>query len=233
MPDRDTSGAVGRRVLRVVLADDHPIVREGLRLLVNSEADMEVVGEAHDGEDACRLAAELNPDVLVIDLSMPVVDGAEATERVRRTCPAVRVLALTVHEERPYVAQLFRAGASGFVLKRTAASELVRAVRVVAAGGTYIDPSIATAAVQTYLDTSPGHEGTGRKALTEREQRVLARVAAGFSNKEIAAALGLSIKTVETYKSRAAEKLGLRTRVDIVRHAFRQGWLDDPPGSSG
>ena len=233
MSDRETRDAVGQRVLRVVLADDHPIVREGLRLLVNSESDMEVVGEARDGEEACRLAAELSPDVVVIDLSMPVVDGAEATERVRRACPAVRVLALTVHEERLYVAQLFRAGASGFVLKRTAASELVRAVRVVAAGGTYIDPSIATAAVETYLDRPTEHEVTGRKALSEREERVLARVAAGFSNKEIAAALGLSVKTVETYKSRAAEKLGLRSRVDIVRHAFRQGWLDDPPGSSG
>lgn len=232
MPDGVVGDDLEGRTLRVVLADDHPIVREGLRLLLNSESDMEVVGEANDGEEACRLAGQLNPDVLVIDLSMPVVDGAEATARVKRTCPDVRVLALTVHEERLYVTQLFRAGASGFVLKRTAASELVRAVRVVAGGGTYIDPSIATAAVDRYLDRAPEEEAGGRRALSEREQAVLARVAAGFSNKEIAAALGLSIKTVETYKARAAEKLGLRSRVDIVRHAFRLGWLDDIPGST-
>jgi DNA-binding NarL/FixJ family response regulator len=232
MVDPVAGKAVSERVLRVVLVDDHPIVREGLRFLVNSEPDMEVVGEASNGEEAYRLAGELSPDVLVMDLSMPVVDGAEATERVRRDCPNVRVLCLTVHEERLYVTQLFRAGASGFVLKRAAAAELVRAVRTVAGGGTYIDPSIASAAVDRYLDDATKYESPGRKALSEREQAVLVRVAVGFSNKEIAAALGLSVKTVETYKTRAAEKLGLRTRVDIVRHAFRHGWLDNPPESN-
>jgi len=232
MVDTGAGKAVSERVLRVVLVDDHPIVREGLRLLVNSEPDMEVVGEASDGEEAYRLAGELSPDVLVMDLSMPVVDGAEATERVRRDWPNVRVLGLTVHEERLYVTQLFRAGASGFVLKRAAAAELVRAVRMVAGGGTYIDPSIASAAVDHYLDDATKDESPSRKALSEREQAVLVRIAVGFSNKEIAAALGLSVKTIETYKTRAAEKLGLRTRVDIVRYAFRQGWLDNPPESN-
>ena len=215
------------RAVRVVLVDDHPVVSEGLRLLVNSEPDMEVVGEGSNGDEACRLASELKPDVIVMDLSMPGVDGAEATERVRRETPSVRVLGLTVHEERLYVTQLFRAGASGFVLKRTAAAELVRAVRVVAGGGTYIDPSIASTAVDHYIDDTT-EDDAQHKALSEREQAVLVRVAIGFSNKEIAAALGLSVKTVETYKARAAEKLGLRTRVDIVRYAFRRGWLDSP-----
>ena len=216
------------RVIRVVLADDHPIVREGLRQLVNAQPDMRVVGEAGDGAAACSAARELQPDVLVMDLSMPVLDGAQATERVRRDCPNVRVLALTVHEERVYLTQLLRAGASGFVLKRAAASELVRAVRIVAARETYIDPSIAARLVDGYLGSAPVDGEEPRQSLSDRERDVLVRVATGFSNKEIAAELGLSIKTVESYKARASEKLGLKTRVDIVRYAAKQGWLEPP-----
>jgi DNA-binding NarL/FixJ family response regulator len=214
-------------VLRIVLADDHPVVREGLKLLINAQADMSVVGEAADGEEAWRATKELQPDVLVIDLSMPALGGAEATQRVRRDCPEVRVLALTVHEERLYVTQLLRAGASGYILKRAASADLVRAVRTVAAGGTYIDPSVAGALVEEYLDAGAGQPEDD--SLSEREREVLLRIARGFSNKEIAATLGLSVKTVETYKGRMAEKLGLRSRVDIVRYAARRGWLESPP----
>src|SRR5215213_10009925 len=139
-------------VLRVVLADDHAVVREGLKALVNAQADMRVVGEAADGEAAWRAAKALGPDVLVMDLSMPVLGGAEAAARVKRDCPDVKVLALTVHEERLYLTQLLRAGASGYVLKRVATSELVHAVRTVAAGGTYVDPSVAGTLVEGYLD---------------------------------------------------------------------------------
>jgi len=212
-----------------VLADDHAVVREGLKALVNAQPDMCVVGEAADGEAACRAAVELAPDVLVMDLSMPVLGGAEATERVRRDCPGVKVLALTVHAERVYLTQLLRAGASGYVLKRAAAAELVRAVRAVAAGGTYIDPSVAGALVGGYLDAEEAAAQPPHEALSDREREVLLRIARGFSNKEIAAALGLSVKTVETYKGRVAEKLGLRSRVDIVRYAAGQGWLDGAP----
>lgn len=227
MSDVKTVGGQPREdVLRIVLADDHPIVREGLRLLVNAQPDMRVVGEVADGAAACRAATELSPDVLVMDLSMPVLNGVEATESVRRACPHVRVVALTVHEEHLYLTQLLRAGASGFVLKRSAASELVRAVRAVADGGTYIDPSIAGAVVEGYLDASA--ETAEHDALSDREREVLLRVSTGFSNKEIAAELGLSVKTIETYKARGAEKLGLKTRVDIVRYAARQGWLSGP-----
>ena len=222
------SGAMPDGVLlRVVLADDHAVVREGLKALVNSQPDMRVVGEAADGEAAWRAAKELAPDVLVMDLSMPLLGGAAATARVRRDCPGVRVLALTVHEERLYLTQLLRAGASGYVLKRAAAAELVRAVRVVAAGGTYIDPSLAGAMVEGYLDAQAAAGQPASDPLSEREREVLVRIARGFSNKEIATALGLSVKTVETYKGRMAEKLGLRSRVDIVRYAARQGWLGD------
>ena len=217
-------------VLRVVLADDHAVVREGLKALVNAQPDMRVVGEASDGQAAWRAAAELHPDVIVMDLSMPVMGGAEATERVRRDYPDVKVLALTVHEERLYLTQLLRAGASGYVLKRAAPAELVRAVRTVARGGTYIDPSVAGALVEGYLDAEHAAGQAPHVALSDREREVLVRIARGFSNKEIAAALGLSVKTVETYKGRMAEKLGLHTRVEIVRYAARQGWLEESPG---
>jgi DNA-binding NarL/FixJ family response regulator len=220
-------------VLRVVLADDHAVVREGLKALVNAQPDMRVVGEAADGEAAWRAAKELMPDVLVIDLSMPVMGGADATARVRRDCPSVKVLALTVHEEQLYLTQLLRAGASGYVLKRAAAVELVRAVRSVASGGTYIDPSLTRTLVAGYLDAERAAKEPEQAALSEREREVLLRIARGFSNKEIAAELGLSVKTVETYKARMAEKLGLRSRVDIVRYAAQHGWLGETSESSG
>ncbi len=214
-------------VVRVLLADDHPIVREGLKLLLNAQPDMRVVGEAADGESACRLADELDPDVIVIDLSMPVLNGAQATERLRRERPELRIVALTVHEEKLYLTQLLRAGASGYVLKRSAPADLVRAVRAVAAGEMYIDPSVAGTVIDGYLGTAANADQVQHEPLSEREREVLNRLSRGFSNKEIAAALGLSVKTVETYKARGVEKLGLKTRADIVRYATRHGWLDE------
>jgi len=226
MPDA-TAPANGGEMLRVVLADDHAVVREGLKALVNAQPDMRVIGEAADGEAAWRVATELSPDVLIMDLSMPVLGGADATIRVKRDCPRVKILALTVHEERVYLTQLLRAGASGYVLKRAAPAELVRAVRTVAAGGTYIDPSIAATLVEGYLDAEVAAEQPAHDTLSDRERQVLIGIARGFSNKELAAALALSVKTVETYKARFAEKLGLRSRVEIVRYAARQGWLTE------
>lgn len=222
-------------VIRVVLADDHPIVRDALRRLVNAQADMRVVGEAEDGEAACQTARHLLPDVMVMDLSMPKLNGVQATEWLRKECPDVRVLVLTVHEERHYLTQLLRAGAAGYVLKRAAPSELVLAVRTVAGGGTYIDPGIAGTMVQVYLGAQQEDDQRADDVLSDREREVLMKIARGLSNKEIAGQLGLSVKTVETYKGRVAEKLGLRTRVDIVRYAARRGWLeseDDPKNTN-
>lgn len=211
--------------LRVVLADDHEVVRAGLRALVDATPGMAVVGEARDGDEACRRACELRPDVVVMDVSMPALGGAEATERVLRECPGVRVLALTMHEDRGHLTRMLHAGAAGYVLKRAAADELVRAIRVVASGGTYVDPVLAGSVLRGAARAAGAAPSPASASLSEREEEVLRRIAWGESNKEVAAGLGLSVKTVETYRARIAEKLGLRSRTDMVRYALRQGWL--------
>jgi len=213
--------------LRIFLADDHMVVREGLKSLVNAQPDMHVVGEAADGDAAWRAASELCPDVVVMDVSMPDMSGAEATERLRRECPQVRVLALTVYEDRGYVRQMLDAGASGYVLKRAVTDELVRAIRTVAAGGSYVDPTLAGGLVNSYFnqETSEGRAPAGE--LSEREAQVLRLIAWGYSNKEIGWKLNISVKTVDTYKLRLMEKLSLRSRTDIVRYALKQGLLQE------
>lgn len=205
--------------LRVFIADDHPVVRTGLRGLIEAEPDMEVVGEAFDGETAARDAVALQPDVVVMDVSMPGVGGAEATARIRRDCPGVRVVALTAHENRGYVKQLLAAGASGYVLKRSATTDMVRAVRQAAAGEVYLDPAVAG---QVVADLAGGGSAA---ELSEREGEVLRRFARGELVKEIAAALEVGVRTVETYKARGMEKLGLKTRVEVIRYAAQRGWL--------
>ncbi len=215
------------RDIRVLIADDHGIVRDGLRALVEAQPGLHVVGEARDGQEAWQRSCELRPDVLVLDLSMPVASGADAAMRINRDCPEVRILALTMHEERGYVAQLLRAGAAGYVLKRTASLELVRAIRAVAAGGSYIDPSLAG----TLLTDGRSRATTGVHPkvadVTAREREVLRHVALGYTNKELAAALEISVKTVETHKANAMTKLGLTSRAALVRFAMQQGWLSD------
>jgi DNA-binding NarL/FixJ family response regulator len=210
--------------LRVFLADDHAVVREGLKALVNAHPGMAIVGEAADGRTACELVEQLRPDVAVLDVSMPEMNGSQATERVRRTCPEVKVLALTVHEDRGYLRELLAAGAAGYVLKRSAAEELIRAIRVVAAGGVYLDPSLAGKVVGGFVQR-PGSDAAGGAELSEREAAVVRLTALGHGNKEIAAQLEISTKTVETYKARAMEKLGLHSRADLVGYAAERGWL--------
>jgi DNA-binding NarL/FixJ family response regulator len=211
--------------IRILLADDHAIVREGLKALINSQPDMEVIGEVVDGAQALRLADELDPDVAVVDVSMPEMGGAQVTERLRAARPDRKILILTIHEDKSYLRALLAAGAAGYVLKRAAAAELVQAIRAVAGGGTYIDPSLAGGVVEDFVHPEPATEGTPLD-LSERESEVLRLIAQGYSNKEIASRLKLSVKTVETYKSRSMEKLGARSRVDIVRYAARRGWLE-------
>jgi DNA-binding NarL/FixJ family response regulator len=209
--------------LRVLLADDHAVVREGLKRLIDAQNDMNVVAEAGDGRMALELAVRLCPHIAVLDVSMPEMNGVEAARRMKQVCPTTHVLALTVHEDKSYLRELLEAGASGYVLKRAASDELIRAIRAVATGGVYVDPRIAGKLVSS-LTQARATAGAGTE-LSERESAVLRLIAEGYTNKEIAGQLGLSVKTVETYKARSMDKLGLRSRVDIVRTATERGWF--------
>ena len=211
--------------LRLLLVDDHAVVREGLRSLLTSDPRFEIVGEASEGEGAVAAATVLHPDLVVMDVSMPGMNGVQATRRLKEQQPDVRVVALTVHEEGGYLRSLLDAGASGYVLKRSAASELVRALQVVAEGGTFLDAGLAAQLASKLVRNAP-HVGPA-PGLSEREEEVVRLVARGHSNKEIAAKLQVSVKTVETYRYRAVEKLGLRGRADLVRYAIERGWLSD------
>lgn len=210
--------------LRIFLADDHAMVREGLKRLIESEPDLKVDGEAADGVEAVAGALRSRPDVVILDLSMPRMNGAEATRQLRASRPDLKVIALTVHEDRSYLHELLEAGASGYVLKRAAGEELIRAIRAVAAGGTYVDQRIVGNLI-TALIHPPGGSEVPIDKLSERELTVLRLIASGYTNKEIAAQLNVSVKTIETYKARSMEKLGLRSRVDIVRIANEHGWF--------
>jgi len=211
------------RRLRVALADDHPIVLAGIRALLGGTPDLEVVGHATDGLAALELVRATVPDVAVIDISMPGLNGIELAKRVARDCPVVRLVALTVHEDGAYLQQMLAAGARGYLLKRSAAEELARAIRAVAAGGVFLDPAVAGKALASPATTA-GPDPVA--VLSPREEDVLRHTAQGLSNKEIGSRLEISTKTVETYKARAVEKLGLLSRSDIVRYAARRGWLD-------
>jgi len=213
---------------RIVLADDHPIVLTGLRNLVQAESDLELVGEAMSGIAAFTLIRETRPDVAVLDISMPGLNGIMLTRRLASDVPDVRVLVLTLHEDRAFAKQALDAGARGYVLKRSAAECLVQAIRAVVVGGLYVDPAIAG----QMFDVSPKRGGQLKTAglgldLTDRETEVLKLAALGFTIKEIARQLGIGIKSVETYKARASDKLGLKTRAELVRYAAGQGWLAD------
>ena len=213
--------------IRIFLADDHTMIREGLKLLINAQPDMEIVGEAGDGRMAVRLAQELQPDLIVIDVSMPELNGLQATEVLKRTCPQIKVLPLTRHAEGSYLQQILRAGASGYVLKQSASDELIRAIRTVISGGIYLDPAIAGKLVGVYSGKVFSQTAEAQGKLSDREMEVLQLIAWGHSNKEIASRFNISIKTVEAHKANAMRKLDLRNRIDIVRYAIFQGWLKD------
>ncbi|WP_256367112.1 response regulator transcription factor [Acidisoma sp. S159] len=206
------------------MVDDHPVVLAGIKSLLMTVSEVAVVGECATGREALRLILDAAPDVAVIDISLPDISGIELAGRLAEACPAVRLLALSVHEDRAYVQQLLQAGVRGYLLKRSAAEELVRAIRAISAGDMYLDPAVISKAVSDSHAASNAPEEAGN--LSPREQDVLRLIARGFANKEIAARLQISTKTVETYKARAAEKLSLRTRADIVKYGAAQGWLE-------
>jgi DNA-binding NarL/FixJ family response regulator len=218
-----TCGIPAHPKLRIFLADDHAVVRAGLKVLINREAGLHVVGEASDGEEALASVPALKPDVVVLDISMPKLSGPETAARLRRTCPGARIIGLSVHEDRSYLRELIEAGATGYVLKRSTSEELIRAIRAVAGGGVYVDPAMAGDLVRSFVHPTTGSGFNA--ALSERESDVLRLLAEGHTTRVIAEKFEISTKTVETYKSRAMEKLGLKTRVDIIRHARASGWF--------
>ena len=210
--------------LRVLVADDHPVVLAGVRALLDRDPNVEIVGEALDGRIALRMAKELQPSIVVLDVNMPGLNGVEVTQLLLAERPDCKVIALTVHEDRAYLRKLIEVGAVGYVLKRSAAKVLLHAIQAVAAGGMYLDPLITAYA----LDRAPKKSkeaAEGNVELSERETEVLPLVAAGHSNKVIANILQISAKSVETYKRRAMQKLGFRSRVELVRYAADNGWL--------
>ena len=213
--------------IRIVLADDHPIVLDGLRNLIRAEPDFELVGEAASGLSALKVIREQRPDVAVLDISMPELNGIVLCRRLAGEMPALRLLVLTLHEDRAYLNQALEAGVRGYVLKRSAVENLVQAVRAVMVGGLYIDPAIVG---RVFESKQVNKRLAARKgvapALTDREADVLKMAALGFTNKEIASRLDVGVKSIETYKARGLEKLGLKTRAELVRYASGQGWLD-------
>jgi DNA-binding NarL/FixJ family response regulator len=225
MKDQGPSG--GGPALRIFLAEDHEMVREGLKALVNSQPDMEVVGEAGDGHAAIAGVIDLRPDVVVMDISMPKMNGLEATEKLKEACPQVKVLTLTRHTDIGYMQKLFGAGAAGYVLKQSASSELIRAIRAIVAGNNFLDPVVTAKVMNGYAARPSNLLDKNRGDLSAREEEVLKKVAWGYSNKEISAQLDISVKTVEAHKANAMKKLELRSRIDVVRFALLQGWMKE------
>ena len=213
--------------LRILLADDHVTVRQGLKMLIDSQDDMTVVSEASDGTAAVEQARTLRPDVVVMDISMPGMNGLVATRTLKRIQPDSVIVILTRHGDDAYLQELLRAGADGYVLKQSAASELLQAIRATAVRGQYLDSALTARVTAGFLAKSGRKAQVTGVSVSERESEVLRLIAAGYSNKEIAAQLELSVKTVEVHKANAARKLGLKGRIDIVKYALLQGWLSD------
>jgi two-component system response regulator NreC len=213
--------------LRILLAEDHHTVREGIKLLVNSQGDMEVVGEAENGEIAVNETERLLPDMVIMDVSMPVLNGLKATRRIRNNNSKVMILALTRHSDDGYLQQLISAGANGYVLKQSAPKELINAIRAVGSGKAYLDPALTRQVMGGYAVKTKSIRGEGKKDLSNRETEILKLISFGYSNKEIATRLSLSVKTVEAHKANAMRKLGITGRIDIVKYAILQNWLED------
>jgi DNA-binding NarL/FixJ family response regulator len=204
--------------IRILLADDHMMIRQGIRALLEKEG-FEVVAEAMDGREAVRLAEKLKPDVAVLDIAMPLLNGIDAAREIRRVSPKTKTTLLTVHEENQYVVEALRAGVTGYVVKTKAAEDLVKAIREVSLGAVYMSPGVSREAVRAYLDgTEPSTDG-----LTPREREVLQLVAEGKTTKEVAAVLGISVKTAESHRSRIMEKLDIHETASLVRYAIRLG----------
>lgn len=208
--------------IRILLADDHAILRAGLRALLSGEHDLEVVGEAGEGATAVKLARDLRPDVVVMDIGMPGVSGLDAAARIKRELPATKVLILSMHDDQGYLRQVLRAGASGYLLKRAADTELLAGIRAAARGEVVLDPVLAKSLVEEVVPPPPD---AAAASLSDREGHVLKLLAYGHTNQQVADRLCIGVKSVETYKARLMAKLGLRGRADLVRYALQHGVL--------
>lgn len=214
--------------IRVLIAEDHKTVRQGIKMIVAAETDMEVVGEADDGREVIRMAQELQPDVVIMDISMPELNGLIASATLKRIAPDIKILTLTRHTDKAYLQELLQAGISGYVLKQSEPEELLRAIRIVASGGNYLDPAITGNVFNIVGGQHNKQRGEiGGEPLSDRESEVLRLIARGFSNKEIAVRLDTSVKTIETQKAVALRKLNISRRNEIVNYAILQGWLQE------
>jgi two-component system, NarL family, response regulator NreC len=216
--------------IRIMIADDHAILRAGLRSLLNAQPDMEVVAEAIDGEQTVDLVAQHTPDVLLLDITMPKTSGIKALEAVREVSKNTRVLVLTMHDDHAYLRSVLAAGGAGYLVKRAADTELLAAIRAVHQGRSYIDVSLGEGELSRVLDNGKESGSKGAlSVLSDRERQVLELVALGYTHKEVADKLSVSVKTIETYRGRLSEKLGLRSRAELVRYALDAGLLTMPP----
>lgn len=213
-------------VIQIVVADDHAILRAGLNSLLSAQEDMEVVAEAVNGEDAIDKAAQYKPNILLLDLSMPKVPGLKAIEQVLAVSPKTRILVLTMHDDQAYLRSVLAAGGSGYLVKRAADTELLAAIRTVHQGRSYIDVALGDGVLQDVIDTDGHQPAESLSVLSDRERQVLELVALGYTHKEVAGQLSVSVKTVETYRGRLADKLGLRSRAELVRYAIDAGLLE-------
>ena len=214
--------------IRVLLADDHAILREGMRALLQHSDDIEVVGEASDGAQAVEMTHQLDPDVVLMDIAMPGLGGLEATIALKHAGSRARILVLSQYDDREYVRRLLKAGVSGYLLKKSAGAELANAIRAVHRGGLVLDPEVARTAME---DTGPKAppEADPYESLTDREKQVLKLVAEGLANKEVAEVLGISVKTAMSHREKVMEKLGLHNRTELVRFALRRGVIRVDP----
>ena len=215
--------------IRVLIADDHAIVRHGLSRSIQQQEDMEVVGQAGDGHSAVELARELNPNIILMDVSMPNLNGIEATRAILRDAPGTRVIALSMHSAKRYVREMFRAGASGYLLKDCEFDELIQTIRLIAEGQTYISPTISRVAVEDCMHDAPGEKGSAFSVLTQREREVLQLMAEGNSTKQIAMRLYISPKTVEAHRLRIMNKLDIDSVALLTKYAIQEGLTPAEP----
>lgn len=214
--------------IQILLAEDHQTVREGIKMIINAEEDMIVIGEAGNGREIIRLAEKLSPDVILMDISMPELNGLVATAKLKRTQPEIKILTLTRHTDNAYLQELLQAGVNGYLLKQSASTELLRAIRAVSNGGSYLDPEITGKVLAGYAENKIKLRGEIRgEKLTERESEILRHIALGYSNREIAEKMDISIKTVEAHKANSLKKLDMTSRREIMSYAILQGWMQE------